>query len=138
MSDNQPQHWKEQWEDAAAEERTRLSAAEVEKLLQDVRQGYYGNYYTIWYAIANHATLEQAGWTLYDVLTSNIDYLYRYHAAAGLISLLDKSGVSTDFQPVQLSGNPVFIRDNLPKVRDLLAQKLGEPPDPPPPPRPKK
>ncbi len=128
MPENQPKDWKDQYDDAATNEKKRLSHTDVEKLLEDVRKGKFGEYHTIWYAIADNATLEQAGWTLYTILTSKIEYLHRYHASAALISLLEKSGVNTDFQPVQLSGNPIFIRDNLPKVREMLAQKLGEPP----------
>jgi hypothetical protein len=124
---NPPKHWKEQYEDAASEEKKRLSNMDVEKLLQNVRQGQYGDYHQIWYALAEKATLEQVGWTLYNILSSNIDYLHRYHAAAALLKLLEKSGERTDLQPVQLSGSPIFIRDNLPKVRDILVQKLGTP-----------
>ena len=118
-------HWKEQYEDAAGDEKKRLSNTEVERLLENVRQGKFGDYHQIWYALAEHATLEQAGWTLYHVLASPIDYLHRYHAATALLKLLEKSGVNSGFEPVQLSGNPIFIRDNLPKVRELLVQKLG-------------
>ena len=125
-----PKHWKEQYEDAAGDEKKRLSNTDVESLLQNVRQGQYGDYRQIWYALAEKATLEQAGWTLYTVLASPIDYLHRYHAAAALLKLLEKSGVNSGFEPVQLSGNPIFIRDNLPKVRDILVQKLGTPPPP--------
>jgi hypothetical protein len=124
MSENQPKHWKEQWEDAATDERERLSTTEVEKLLRDVRAGNYGNYYMIWYAIADNATLEQAGWILYNVLTADIDYLYRYHAAAALIQLLG----DTHFQAVDLSGNPINIQTHLPKVREMLVQRIGAPP----------
>ncbi len=133
---NPQKHWKEQYEDAAGDEKKRLSNTEVERLLENVRQGKFGDYHQIWYALAEIATLEQAGWTLYTVLASPIEYLHRYHAAAALIKLLEKAGVKAGFEPVQLSGNPIFIRDNLPKVRDILAQKLGTPPPPSAPPAP--
>ena len=123
MSANQPKHWKEQYEDTATDEKKRLSQTNVEKLLQDVRKGKFGNYYRIWYAIAENATLEQAGWTLYDILTSNVEYLYRYHAAAGLIQLMG----DVSFQPVDLSGNRMDLQGNLSKVREILAQRIGEP-----------
>ncbi len=123
-------HWKEQYEDAATIEKERYVKTSVEKLLQAIQKGQYGDYHQIWYALAETATLEQAGWTLYTVLASPIEYLHRYHATAALLKLLEKSGVNSGFEPVQLSGNPIFIRDNLPKVRDILVQKLGTPPPP--------
>ena len=133
---NPQKHWKEQYEDAGTAEKERYVQTSVEHLLQAVQRGQFGDYHQIWYALAENATLEQAGWTLYHVLASPIDYLHRYHAAAALIQLLGKAGVSSGFEPVQLSGNPIFIRDNLPKVREMLVQKLGEDPAPPAPPTP--
>ena len=59
-------HWKDRYDAAATAEKKQLTGMQVEKLLKNVRNGKFGEYYTIWYAIADNATLDQAGWTLYE------------------------------------------------------------------------
>jgi len=44
--------WREEWEDHAERDRQKLDAISVEKLLEKVRTGQYGDYYNIWYSIA--------------------------------------------------------------------------------------
>lgn len=125
---NPQKHWKEQYEDAGTDEKQRYVKAGVEKLLQTVQKGQFGSYYQIWYALAEIATLEQAGWPLYTILTANIDYLNRYHAANALLQLFAKKGLNAGFEPVDLSGNRANLPANLAQVRALLLQHLGEPP----------
>jgi len=92
-------HWKTLWEEHSAAERKTFNSTPVDSLIEMVAEGRYGNYYTIWYSIAERAALEQAGTTLIQILHLDIDYLYRYHCAAALLSLMDEK----DFQPVDLS-----------------------------------
>jgi hypothetical protein len=119
--------WREQWENAAGEERKRLDGLPVDRLLSDVDQGRYGDYYNIWYSIAGRATLDQGGWILFDVLNRRIDYLFRYHAAAALLQLLGE----TRLKAVDLSGDRPEREDNLRRIESRLRQKIGErPPGP--------
>ncbi|NJN45034.1 MAG: hypothetical protein HC806_10155 [Anaerolineae bacterium] len=115
--------WKEKYEDAATDEKEQFSKANIEKLLQDIRKGEFGEFHTIWPAIAENATLEQAGWTLFRVLVSDAEYLPRYHAAAALLKLMQV----TTFEAVNLSAVRPELQTNLETVREMLVQKIGEP-----------
>ncbi|MCK5786685.1 MAG: hypothetical protein KAH54_09025 [Candidatus Sabulitectum sp.] len=53
-------HWKTIWEDRADEEKKSYDSMTVEEVLLKVREGHYGEYYSIWYSISEQATLEQA------------------------------------------------------------------------------
>jgi hypothetical protein len=116
--------WREQWENAAGEDRKRLDELPVDLLLADVDAGRYGDYYNIWYSIAGRATLDQGGWILFDVLNRRIDYLFRYHAAAALLQLLGE----TRLKAVDLSGDRPEREDNLRLIESRLRQKIGERP----------
>ena len=111
--------WQEKWEAYAALEMEKYRETPVKKLLEQVRNGSFGRYYTIWYALAEKATAEEAVFPLYEVLLSGEDYLYRYHAAAALLKL---SGI-TGFKPVDLSGTHEEVRANLAELGDLLRRK---------------
>jgi hypothetical protein len=117
-------HWREEYDDAAEADRLRLDKIPVEQLLNSVRSGQYGNYYGIWYSIAERASVETAGWILFDTLNAQIDYLYRYHCAAALLALLKISHI----QPVQLSGENHHPEVNIEAVRVLLEQAVGRHP----------
>ena len=114
-------HWKDKWDEYSKLEREKMNLISPEHLLEDVRQGRYGNYYNIWYVIARRATLEEAGWVLFQVLKKDIDYLYRYHCAAALIELL---GVD-EFEPVDLSADLEKTRDNIDRLKMVLVELIG-------------
>ena len=117
-------HWREEWEDHAEVDRLRLDNISVERLLNAIRSGQYGDYYNIWYSIAERASLNMAGWVLFDALNKEIDYLHRYHCAAALLSLLKVSHI----QPVQLSGENHSPKENIKAVRSLLEKAIGHHP----------
>ena len=115
-------HWRDEYDVHADAARRAVDARPVAALIEDVRRGRYGDYYSIWYSIAERASLGNAGWVLFDVLKRNIDYLYRYHCAAALIALLG----SAEFEPVQLSGGPAHeMPRHLERLRGLLEACLG-------------
>ncbi len=116
-------HWKDLWEKYSAEETARMEAMSASRLLDDIRAGHFGNYYSIWRVVGRKATLEEAGWTLYEVLETDIDYLYRYHCAAALLKLMGMD----DLQPVDLSGSHSAVKDNLRMVRSALEGRIGPP-----------
>ncbi len=113
--------WQDSWEAFAAKERKTLLDCRVEDLLADIRSGRFGQYYAIWPAVAERATLEQAGWTLLAVLESNAEYLLRYHCAVALLSLLGDG----DTAPVDLSGSHDGLRDRLADVSRVIAAVIG-------------
>ena len=114
-------HWRDEYEVHADRARAAVDALPVETLLDDVRRGHYGEYYGVWYSIADRASLEIAGWILFDILHRDIDYLYRYHCAAALLSLLEVR----EIQPVELSGAGHDRAGNLGKIDRLLTARLG-------------
>lgn len=114
-------HWREEYEDAADADRLALDNIPIEQLLNRVRAGQYSDYYTLWYSIKDRATVEAAGWALFDTLNKPIDYLHRYHCAAALISLLK----ITHLEPVQLSGKNPNLEANIESVRLLLEKTIG-------------
>ena len=102
-------------------EREEMESLPLERLLEDVSKGRYGKYYNIWCVIAEHSSLEEAGWVLFQVLKKDIDYLYRYHCAAALIELL---GVD-EFEPVDLSADLEKTRDNIDRLKMILVELIG-------------
>lgn len=116
-----PMHWKELWEKYSAEEAARMEETPVEELLEDIREGRFGEYYNIWRAVGRRSTLEESGWLLFSILERDIDYLYRYHCAA---ALLDLAGISS-LSPVDLSGNHSEVSGNIETVRKVLEEILG-------------
>ncbi len=114
-------HWKDKWDEYSKLEREEMNSIPPERLLDDVRQGRYGNYYNIWYVIAERSSLEEAGWMLFQVLKKDIDYLYRYHCAAALIELLG----GYEFERVNLSADQEKIQDNIDRLNRILIERIG-------------
>jgi hypothetical protein len=113
--------WKQKWEAYASEELRRMQGQPVESLLAAIRRHAFGEYHTIGRAVAERATLAEAGWTLYDVLESQVDYLPRYHCAAALLRLLNEQTLAA----VDLSGGEFRTCQNLPLVRAQLEARIG-------------
>lgn len=101
-----------------------MEALPVEQLLDRIRKGLFGQYYNIWRAVGRRSTLEDAGWVLFEVLESDVDYLYRYHCAAALLKLLGDVALA----PVDLSGNHSAVEGNISSVRSILEGRIGPPP----------
>ena len=115
-------HWRDRWDEYSKLEREDMQSLPIERLLDNVRKGRYGRYYTIWYVIAERSTLEEAGWILFRILKKkDIDYLYRYHCAAALIGLLGDD----EFEPVDLSADNDKIRDNIDRLNMILVERIG-------------
>lgn len=112
--------WKDIWEQHAQAEREALERRPIGDLLDDARDGRWGDYYNLWDVIADRATLAQAGWILMDVLESNVDYLIRYHCAEALIRLMQLS----DVEPVQLSADWPTRPDRLARVKAELRRRV--------------
>lgn len=115
-------HWKTLWDEYAEKERRNYGSMPVEELLKRVKDGYYGDYYCIWYSIAEKATLEQAGEILLEVLHRNIRYLLRYHCASALLKLMGEE----DIQPVDISGDQPDHDDLLEEAGKKLETLLEE------------
>ncbi len=111
------------WEEHAEDERRRYDRRPVRELLDAIRRADYGEYYVIWYSIAERATAAEAGWVLFEVLKRPIDYLYRYHCATALLQLLPLQ----EFEPVDLTSRPA-TPENLARVEQELRTRFGPPP----------
>ena len=105
---------------AADRESARYARTPLPQLLDDVRSGQTGEYFTIWDAIAKKGTSPQVGWTLYDFLTSDRPYLDRYHCADALLKIL----TCTEFEAVQLSANWPEVPQNLERLRETSDRLL--------------
>jgi hypothetical protein len=114
--------WQESWDDGSRGERGMLDRRPVEQLLADVEDGHYGQYYGIWYSIAERATLEQAGLILFEVLCRGGDYLNRYHCATALLRLL---GDSTRTAPQLCLEHPGRLDELVSLERELRARLGG-------------
>lgn len=115
--------WKDIWEQQAQAERETMDRPPLADLLDDARRGRWGNYYNRWDAIADRATLQQAGWILMDVLESAEDYLIRDHCAAAPIKLMSR----TDVEPVELSADWPSRPERLAHVKADLQQRAPRP-----------
>lgn len=115
--------WKDLWEQHAAAERAAYDQRPIGDLLQAARSGQVGSYHTLWDAIAARATLEQAGWTLLDVLASRADYLDRYHCAAALLKLLNMP----DREPVDFSADWPQTPDRVAELKAALQHRVPRP-----------
>ncbi len=113
--------WRDKWEQDATAERRRQDKTPVAQLLADIQHKKFGEHYGIWYSVGERATLQQAGWILFNILQSDVDYLHRYHCAAALIKL----AWLKQFEPVQLSGGNHPYRENLQRVEEILKEQLG-------------
>lgn len=112
--------WRDTWEQHAEGERRELAVEPVSQLLERLRAGYYGGYYSIWDTVAERSTLEEAGWLLFSVLESGAEYLDRYRCAEALLRLLK----SRKWKAVELSAE--WGRgQSLPQIEELLTQRVG-------------
>jgi hypothetical protein len=84
--------FQERFEREGEAEYERYLALPAEALVEAVRAGRFGEYYSLWRAIAAKASVAEAGWPLYDVVAGDAPYLVRYHAAGALLSLLQSRG----------------------------------------------
>ena len=80
--------FQERFEREAEAEYERYLALPANALVEAVRSGQFGAYYSLWRAVAARASVAEAGWALYDVIAGDAPYLVRYHAADALLSLL--------------------------------------------------
>jgi hypothetical protein len=115
--------WRKEWEWHADAEQARHDAMGAAELLANVCARRWGDYHTIWYAIAKRADLADAAWPLFSILESNAEYLDRYHCAAALLQLLGCS----DWEPVELSATRFPLADNLARLRSMIVARIGEP-----------
>jgi len=114
--------WRDEWDRHATAENDGMDHLPIAWLVERVRRGEYGDYHTIWHALARRASLHEAGWALFAVLERPIDYLHRYHAASALLELLG----NTSLPVVALSsGPPEKIAPRLREVAALLEAKIG-------------
>lgn len=112
-------HWKEIYEMHAEKEMENYMNEDVSSLLEKIQKGHYGRYHSIWYAVAERATADQAAELLYRVLKRKIDYLYRYHAAAALLRLLEIK----DIEPVDLSSDNHDPNRGIRSIRGILKER---------------
>ena len=108
------------WEREAHAEYEAYMRRPSEALISDAEYSRYGEYYQLWRAIAARTTLASAGKVLFDVLHRDDPYLVRYHAAKALLSLLG----TTEFEPVDLSGNRPRRAANLERVGEMLREHV--------------
>jgi len=114
-------HWRDEWESHADAEAAKYEQAPVALLLSDIRHARFGDYYTLWSAVARRASLAEAGWLLLDVLRSDAPYLTRYHCADALLKLLR----CDEFEAVALSAERFPLARNLAQVRALVEAQIG-------------
>ncbi len=122
-------NWQEQYENAADSEGDSYSEMPLEQVLHQIKQGSYGDYYSIWRDVENRATLAEAGWLLYEVLHRDIDYLIRCNAAEALLTLLGCTDVMENLdRAVALTAHTVEERaPNLTALKQELEEKIGPP-----------
>lgn len=121
--------WQDLWEEGARDEFDRFSALPLAELLRYVEIGYFGNYYRLWYAIAAKNDAVRAGPVLFASLTSDAEYLQKYHCAQALLSLLGISGI----QPVDLALRETANHDRhmgevRAKLDELIRNRLPQSP----------
>ena len=114
-------HWKTIWEDNADLERKLFDLMAVEKLLEMVKAGDYGSYYGIWSAIADRATLKQAGRILLDVLYEDDTYTLRANCAEALMRLMNEK----DIRGVDLTADRPDQNEFLEKIEEKMKELLG-------------
>lgn len=113
--------WRSRYEDAADEEAARFARATDRQLLEAVRNGATGQYYTVWRALAARRATAEFCWLLYDLLNSDRPYLERYHCAAALLQLLH----CDEFEAVQLSAGWSTVPGNLARLRRIVEAAVG-------------
>lgn len=112
--------WRETWDEHADHERDTIDTIPINDLIARVKSGQFGDYYTIWSAIAERAALPEVGWMLFSVLESSAMYLHRYHCAAVLLRLLGERHL----QAVDLSAEWGRVK-NLGPLASVLEQRIG-------------
>ncbi|MFD2572237.1 hypothetical protein ACFSUS_16465 [Spirosoma soli] len=120
--------WQEHYENAARNESNTYETVSVENLLAQVGQGQYGAYNMIWYALAERATVHQAGWVLFRVLLRNdVSYLIRCNCAEALLQLLGRTDVlQTLNEAIDLTnGSPTERQPYLTALQKELTARLG-------------
>jgi hypothetical protein len=101
--------FQERWKIEAGKEYDLYVTLQASALASRVRRGEFGEYFTIWRAVAARCRLAEVRDAMMKILTSDVDYLIRYHCAEALISL---SGAYSDgFRAVQLSGREKYDVD---------------------------
>lgn len=113
------------YEKEAAADKAATDKVPLERLLERVRQRYYGSYFSLWRSIAQRATLEQAGWALLEVLKTEPQYLQRYHCASALLALMGKSRA----EAVHYSADNANRWENLESLETELLARVGPPGD---------
>ncbi len=113
------------WEAGARAELESYTAMPVAELLTRIEEGRLGHYYMIWPALADRATLHEAGWILFRLLESDLDYFNRYHCAAALLRL---AGIEDESEePAHYSAHEVHDVDrNLRRLRNRIAERIGD------------
>ncbi|GAB3704959.1 hypothetical protein GCM10027592_36880 [Spirosoma flavus] len=120
--------WREQYEQAAGNEKDRYATLAVTDLLQRIERGDYGDYNMIWHTLAEEATLQQAGWTMFRVLQRDaVDYLIRCNCAEALLELLGRTDVMQILdEAVKLtSGTPPERLPHLKALEQEITERLG-------------
>jgi len=109
--------FQEQYEREADAEGRAYDALPLSRLVTDIRAGHLGQYYQIWYSLARRARPREVNDLLLAFLSSDADYLHRYHCAAALIRLNGLAG----WEPQHLSATRTFpVAQNLHSVRNHL------------------
>jgi hypothetical protein len=83
--------FQEYWEKEADKEYELYMSKSVSELKELLKKRKVGEYYQIWRAIADKATVEEMGWDLYNYLKAGGIYLNKYHCAKALLKLTDAS-----------------------------------------------
>ena len=111
--------FQESWEIEAGKESDSYMALSTADLIRQIHHGEYGQYFTIWRAVAAKCDLSAVVDKMLEILKSDLDYLIRYHCAEALISL--SGGYTNGFRAVQLSGRRKYDVDrHLKEFEDYL------------------
>lgn len=118
-------HWKTIWEDNADLERKLFDSTAVEELLEMVKAGDYGSYYSIWSSIADRATLRQAGRSFLDVLYGDENYILRANCAQALMTLMNEEDIRGVDLTADRPDQNEFLEKIEEKMKELLAGRKG-------------
>jgi hypothetical protein len=108
-------------EECFRHEKTAFLTRTVAELLTAVAERRFGDFHAIWDAIAEKATLEQAGWPLARVLRSDAPPGHRIAAADALLQLLPGTGLF----PVDIAGDRPAQDLYLDDLEDELRRRVG-------------
>lgn len=115
--------FQERYEQESDAEYRRYRAMPTRALVDAIRSGRFGEQYQLWRAVADTATLDEAGWALFAVIAGDAPYLDRYHAAGALLSLMR----SERFVAADLSVASPRRQDCIAAVERDLRDRLGAP-----------